>query len=243
MAPRIWNPTINVSPNIRVAFGESKVTVYRDRKGDVYVRQYGEKLTPAEKRKGLSRARGRFAQSIKNFYTNPEHLGYKLRFTRPGGGIERTKNLMPATIDGRKGWFDVRNGKFLFKEQRARDENYKNAYGENFTQYGTMQLNMRSLDSSTYGLMQNGSLEEFYLSWLDSKEKARLNDALNDRDRLDWNEVYSHFESSDPDSSAPAGRPKPDEEKKGYDMVLRVIEDVVGDKWRAYLESLGGALR
>ena len=74
------------------------------------------------------------------------------------------------------------------------------------------------------------------------KEKARLNDALNDRDRLDWNEVYSHFESSDPDSSAPAGRPKPDEEKKGYDMVLRVIEDVVGDKWRAYRKSLGEAL-
>lgn len=243
MAPRIWNPTINVSPNIRVVYGESKVTVYRDRKGDVYVRQYGEKLTAAEKKKGLSRAHGRFAQSIKDFYSNPENLDYKLRFTKPGSGIERTRNLMPATIDGRKGWFDLRNGKFLFKEQtttRINPETGKpwvNAQGENFTQYGTMQLNLRSVDSTTYGLMQKESLEDFYLRFLNSHEKARLNEALN---ALDWeNDVYSHFITSDPDDIAPAGRPNPDEEKKGYDVVLRVIEQTVGAKWAEYRLSLG----
>ena len=249
MAPRITNPTVTVSPNVKVIYGESRVSVYRDRRGNLYVRQYGEKLTRAEQRKGLTRADSKLARSVRQFYSDPENLGYRLNFTKAGGGIERTKYLRPATIDGRKGWFDTRNGKFLFKEQtttRINPETGKpwlNAQGENFTQYGTMQLNLRSVDSTTYGLMQRESLEDFYLSWLNAKEKARLNEALNS---IDWeNDVYAHFVSSNPDEINPTGRPKPDEEKKGYDVVLNTIRrlfayDKNGDpgKWTLYVESL-----
>ena len=48
MAPRISNPTVTVSPNVKVIYGEARVSVYRDRRGNLYVRQYGEKLTRAE---------------------------------------------------------------------------------------------------------------------------------------------------------------------------------------------------
>jgi len=250
MAPRITNPSVTVSPNVKVIYGKARVSVYRDKRGNLYVRQYGEKLTRAEQRKGLIRADSKLARSVRNFYSDPEHLGYRLNFTKAGGGIERTKYLRPATIDGRKGWFDTRNGKFLFKEQTTTRINpvtgkpWKNEQGENFTQYGTMQLNLRSVDSTTYGLKQRESLEDFYLSWLNAKEKARLNEALNE---IDWeNDVYSHFITSDPDDIHPAGRPDPDEEKKGYDVVLNTIKRLfmTGDsdkpgKWDAYLKSLG----
>lgn len=238
MAPRTWNPTITVSPNVKVAYGEARVTVYRDKRGDVYVRPYGAPLTASEKRKGLSRARGRFARSIQDFYSNPDNLGFKLKFTKSGSGIERTKNLMPASIDGQRGWFDIRNGKFLFKEQRSGNPNYRNAQGEVWTQYGTTQLNLRSCDNTAYGLTRRASLEEFYLTWLDAKEKARLNEALS---MVDWQEdVYAHFITSDPDEIAPAGRPNLDEEKRGYDHVLNVIKETVGAKWSSYTQALGG---
>ena len=227
-------PKVTVSSSISASFGTVEVSVYRDRKGNLYVRQKNERLTPAEKRKGLTRASSNLAKTVKEFYSEPENLGYKLKFSKPGSGIERTRNLRPATIDGRAGWFDTRTGKFLFKELRSERPNQ---WGEKWKQYGTIQLNLRSLDSTAYGLVQKGSLEEFYLNNLNAKEKAKLTEALA---ILDWeNEVYSHFVSSDPDESAPAGRPDHDEEKKGYDTVLSVIEQTVGPKWRAYLAGLG----
>lgn len=237
MAPMIRNPNVIVSPAVKAEYGTVKVTVYRDARGDIYIREKGARLTPAEKRKKLSPAHGQTARALKQFYENPENLNYKIKFTKQGAGIMRTQYLRPATIDGRAGWFDVRNGKFLFKEQRSKDK--PNQWGEYYKQYGTMQLNLRSVDSTSYGLTQRGSLEDFYLNWLNSKEKSRLNEALN---ALDWeNEVYQHFKSSDPDESAPAGRPNYDEEKKGYDAVLRVIKKTVGAKWAEYELSLGGA--
>lgn len=234
MASTIKNPVVTVSPSVKVKFGTVSVSVYRDKKGNLYVREKGAKLTKAEKRKGLTPASSRLAKSVKSFYSDPENLGYKIRFSKPGAGIERTKHLRPATINGRAGWFDMRNGKFLFKEQRGQTPN---RWGENWKQYGTMQLNLRASDNTTYGLLQPGSLEDFYLTHLNAKEKAKLNEALN---ALDWeNEVYSHYESSDPDEANPLGRPNVDEEKKGYDVVLNVIKRAVGAKWRAYMESLG----
>lgn len=233
MAP-IKNIKIHVSPNIRTEYGSANVSVYRAGNGDIYIRQKGAKLTPAERKKGLSRAYGKTAQSLRDFYSNPEHLAYKINFTKETTGIKKTRYLRPATIDGRAGWFDTRNGKFIFKEVRS---STPNAYGENWKQYGTTQLNLRSCDNTAYGLMQRGSLEEFYLEFLNANEKARLTEALTE---IDWErEVYSHFESSDPDAIAPAGRPNPDEEKKGYDRVLRVIKQTVGVKWSQYLALVG----
>lgn len=233
MAP-IKKPSVIVSPAIKTERGTAKVTVYRDAKGDIYIRPYGAKLTPAEKRKKLSRAYGRTANALRDFYSNPENLDYKIRFTKSGSGIERTRYLTPATIDGRAGWFDTRTGKFIFKEQRSRTPN---RWGEYWGQYGTMQLNLRSIDSTTYGLIQKGSLETFYLHFLNAKEKAKLTEALA---VLDWeNDVYSHFDTSDPTESAPAGAPNTDAEKKGYDAVVSVIESVVGAKWREYLATVG----
>ena len=234
---RVVNPTpkVTVSLTISSSFGTAEVSVYRDRKGNLYVRQKNDRLTPAEKRKGLTRASSNLAKTVKEFYSSPENLGYKIKFTKPGSGIERTKYLRPATIDGRAGWFDTRTRKFLFKEQRARKPN---AYGENWKQYGTMQLNLRAVDGTAYGLTRKGSLEEFYLNNLNAKEKARLTEALA---VIDWeNDVYAHFVSSDPDESHPTGRPDFDEEKKGYDFVVSTIERTVGLKWRAYLAGLGG---
>ena len=100
-----------------------------------------------------------------------------------------------------------------------------------------MQLNLRSIDSTTYGLTQRGSLETFYLEFLNTKEKAKLTEALAD---LDWeNDVYAHFDTSDPTDSAPAGAPNTDAEKKGYDAVVSVIERTVGAKWSEYRAVVG----
>lgn len=233
MAP-IKNPRIIVSPAIQATRGTAKVSVYRDAKGDIYIRPFGAKLTPAEKRKKLSRAYGKTANALRDFYTNPENLDYKLKFTKSGSGIEKTRYLQPATIDGRAGWFDIRTGKFIFKEQRSKTPN---RWGENWGHYGTMQLNLRSIDSTAYGLTQRGSLESFYLKFLNAKEKAKLTEALAD---LDWeNDVYSHFDTSDPTDSAPAGAPNTDAEKKGYDAVVSVIERTVGVKWLEYRAMVG----
>ncbi len=241
MAPKIRTPTINVSPNVRAVNGEARVSIYRDKKGDIHVRQFGARLTPAEKKKGLSRAHGRVANSLRDFYSDPKNLDYKLKFTKSGGGVERTKNLMPATINGRKGWFDLRNGKFLFKEQVSSKEGFRNVWGEPYVQYGTIQLNLRSLDTSAYGQVQRGSLEDFYLHFLNAKEKAGLIDALNDRDKVDWNQIYSFFESSEPDENAPTGRPNYDKEKRGYDKIVSVIKEIVGGKWDAYQHLVGAS--
>ena len=236
MAPTIRYPKVNVSPAIRAEYGTAQVSVYRAVNGEIYIRPKGARLTPAEKRLKLSPAHGQTARALRDFYSNPENLDYKIKFTRSGAGIERTKYLRPATIDGRAGWFDTRTGKFIFKEQRSREVNQ---WGERWGQYGTMQLNLRSCDSTAYGLTQRGSLEDFYLSYLNSREKARLTEALA---VLDWeHDVYQHFISSDPNAIAPAGRPNYDEEKKGYDAVLNVIKRVVGAKWAEYENSLGGA--
>ena len=50
MAP-IKNPKIIVSPAIQTTRGTAKVSVYRDTKGDIYIRPVGAKLTKAEKQK------------------------------------------------------------------------------------------------------------------------------------------------------------------------------------------------
>ena len=100
-----------------------------------------------------------------------------------------------------------------------------------------MQLNLRSVDSTTYGLTQRGPLETLYLKFLNAKDTAKLTEALAD---LDWeNDVYAHFDTSDPTDSAPAGAPNTDAEKKGYDTVVSVIERTVGAKWREYLAMVG----
>ena len=102
----------------------------------------------------------------------------------------------------------------------------------------SLDIRLRPLDAKRFV----GDFVRKFSAWIPEGSPVRttrdvLRCALAD---LDWeNDVYSHFETSDPTDSAPAGRPNTDAEKKGYDAVVSVIERTVGAKWFEYLAMVG----